>query len=78
MDGVSRSIFYFNQPGIDNTDKVIEIVHKRLKEGDIRSVVVASSGGATGLKFAKEMARETNLVVVSTHPGYSRPRRLDL
>ena len=73
MDGVSRSIFYFNQPGIDNTEKVIEIVYKRLKEGDIRSVVVASSRGVTGLKFAKEMARETNLVVVSTHPGFSTP-----
>ncbi len=73
MEGSNRSIFYFNQPGIDNTDKVIEIVHKRLKEGDIRSIVVASSGGATGLKFTKEMARETNLVIVSTHPGYSTP-----
>jgi hypothetical protein len=70
---VSRSIFYFNEPGIGNTEKVIEIVYKRLKEGDIRSVVVASSSGATGLKFAKEMARETNLVIVSTHPGYSTP-----
>ncbi len=73
MSGVSRSIFYFDQPGIDNTDKVIEIVYKRLKEGGIRSVVVASSSGATGLKFAKEMTRETNLVIVSTHPGYSTP-----
>jgi hypothetical protein len=73
MNGVSRSIFYFNEPGIDNTEKVIEIVYKRLKEGDIRSVVVASSSGATGLKFAKEMARETNLVIVSAHPGYSTP-----
>jgi hypothetical protein len=73
MNGVSRSIVYFNQPGVDNTDGVIEIVHKRLKEGDIRSVVVASSSGATGLKFARKMARETNLVIVSTHPGYSAP-----
>jgi len=73
MDGVSRSIFYFNEPGVGNTEKVIEIVYKRLKEGDIRSVVVASSSGTTGLKFAKEMAHETNLVIVSTHPGYSTP-----
>jgi hypothetical protein len=73
MNGVSRSIFYFSEPGIGNTEKVIEIVYKRLKEGDIRSVVVASSSGTTGLKFAKEMAHETNLVIVSTHPGYSTP-----
>ena len=73
MNGVSQSIIYFNQPGVDNTDEVIEIVYKRLKEGDIKSVVVASSSGATGLKFAKKMTKETNLVVVSSHPGYSAP-----
>jgi len=73
MKGVNRPIFYFNQPGVENTDEVVEIVYKRLKEGDIKSVVVASSRGETGLKFAKKMAKETNLVVVSSHPGTSAP-----
>ena len=57
MSGVSRSVTYFNRPGIENTDAVIEIVYHRLKEGDIKSVVVASSEGKTGLKFAKKMAK---------------------
>ena len=73
MKGVNRQIFYFNRPGIENTEKVVEIVYERLKEGDIKSVVVASSAGSTGLKFARKMARETNLVVVSSHPGSSKP-----
>jgi len=73
MEGMNRSIFYFNQPGTGNTDDIVEIVYKRLKGGDIRSVVVASSSGVTGLKFAKKMAKETNLVIVSSHPGYSAP-----
>lgn len=73
MKGVSRSIIYFNNPGIENTEDVIEIVYNRLKEGDIKNVVVASSRGETGLKFAKRMAKETNLVIVSTHPGFSSP-----
>ncbi len=73
MKGHRRPIFYFDQPGIDNTDQIIEIVYGRLKEGDIRSVVVASSGGSTGLKFARKMAKETNLVVVSSQPGFSKP-----
>ncbi len=73
MEGVSRQIFYFNRSGIENTEKIVEIVYERLKEGDIKSVVVASSGGSTGLKFARKMARETNLVVVSSHPGSSKP-----
>jgi hypothetical protein len=73
MTGISRSIFYFNQPGIENTDEIVEIVHQRLKEGDIKSVVVASSRGGTALKFARKMAKETNLVIVSSHPGFSSP-----
>jgi hypothetical protein len=73
MEGVSRSILYFSQPGFKNTDDVVEVVYKRLKEGDIKSVVVASSRGGTGLKFAKKMAQETNLVIVSSHPGFSSP-----
>ncbi len=73
MEAASRSIFYFNQPGVENTDEVVEVVYNRLKEGDIKNVVVASSRGGTGLKFARKMARETNLVVVSSHPGFSQP-----
>jgi hypothetical protein len=73
MKRVERSIFYFNRPGVENTDDIVEIVYQRLREGDIKSVVVASSSGGTGLKFAKKMAKETNLVVVSSHPGFSKP-----
>jgi hypothetical protein len=73
MKADTRSISYFHEPGVDNTDEVIEIVYRRLKEGDIKSVVVASSTGKSGLKFARRMAGETNLVVVSSHPGRSRP-----
>jgi hypothetical protein len=73
MKGINRPIFYFNQPGVENTDEVVEIVYNRLKEGEVKSVVVASSRGETGLKFAKKMAKETNLVVVSPHPGFSAP-----
>lgn len=73
MNKVSRSTVYFDQSGVENTDEVVEIVYDRLKQGDIKSVVVASSRGGTGLKFAKKMAGETNLVVVSSHPGQSSP-----
>ncbi len=66
---VRKSITYFEQNGAENTDEVIGLVQERLKEGDIKSVVVASSSGRTGLKFAKQLSREINLVVVSTRPG---------
>ena len=73
MNGVSKGIVYFNQAGIENTDDLVEIVYQRLKGGDIRSVVVASTSGQTGLKFARKMAKETRVVVVSSQPGYSAP-----
>jgi hypothetical protein len=73
MQGIERPICYFEQAGYGNTSDVVEIAYKRLKEGDIKSVVVASSSGETGLKFAKRMAHDTNLVVVSSHPGSSEP-----
>ena len=73
MRGIERPIYYFEEPGYGNTSDVAEIVYKRLQEGDIESVVVASSSGKTGLKFAKKMAHDTNLVVVSSHPGFSAP-----
>ncbi|MBM4276685.1 MAG: hypothetical protein FJ130_02245, partial [Deltaproteobacteria bacterium] len=73
MNGGNRSVVYFNQTGITNTDAVVEIVYNRMKEGDIKSVVVASSRGSTGLKFARKMAKETNLVIVSSQPGFSAP-----
>jgi len=73
MKGINRSISYFNQSGVENTDDVVEIVDERLKEGDIKNVVVASSSGGTGLKFARKMAQKTNLVIVSSHVGFSSP-----
>jgi hypothetical protein len=71
MKTVNRPIYYFNQPGFENTEDVVGIVYERLKEGDIKNVVVASSSGKTALKFARKMASDTKLVIVSSHPGYS-------
>lgn len=70
---IKKEIVYFEDGGVENTEDVINIVYKRLQEGDIKSVVVASSGGKTGLKFAQKMAKDTNLVIVSSHPGRNKP-----
>ena len=70
---IAKEIVYFERSGKENTEKVIEIVADRLAEGDVKSVVVASSGGETGLKFARRLGKSTNLVVVSSHPGRDKP-----
>ena len=73
MKGTSRTVVYFSESGSKNTDEVLEAVHRRLQEGGIKSVVVASSSGETGLRFARRIAGDTNLVIVSSHVGYSAP-----
>ena len=61
-DNVCR---YFERPESANTEAVIEAVSRRLEEGDIRSVVVASTSGRTGLKFAKKLHEKARIIVVS-------------
>jgi hypothetical protein len=73
VKAVKKSVTYFEEAGGENTDAVIEIVKERLKEGDIKNVVVASTSGATGVKFAKALGKTTNLVIVSTKPGQKKP-----
>ncbi len=46
-------IHYFDTPGAHNTDAVLGVVNDRLKKGDIRQVVVATSTGATALRAAE-------------------------
>ena len=70
---VKNTTVYFERSGVENTDQVIDVVYQRLQAGDIKNVVVASSRGGTGLKFAKKMAKDTNLVIVSSHPGKTKP-----
>lgn len=56
---------YFTQPGPRDTNNVIKAVAQRIKEGDINTVVVASTSGNTGLKFAKTLKGKAYVVAVS-------------
>ncbi len=54
---MKKSITYFEESGVQNTDDVIALVETRLREGDIKNVVVASSSGKTGLKLSEYIKR---------------------
>jgi hypothetical protein len=56
---------YFAEPGPENTDEVMKAVAKRIEKGDIKIVVVASTSGSTGVKFANALKGKANVVVVS-------------
>ncbi len=43
----------------------MEAVSRRLEEGDIRSVVVSSTTGKTGLRFAEKLHDKAQVIVVS-------------
>lgn len=64
-----RNIIYFETPGPHNTDNVVEAVKERLKEGDVKHVIVASVSGRTALRVAEELkGMAVSVVCVSGCP----------
>jgi hypothetical protein len=57
--------FYFPEPCSANTEKTFEVAKKRAEELGIKTIVVASTSGETGLKAVKAFA--SYKVVVVTH-----------
>jgi hypothetical protein len=51
MESITRSCIYFEKAGKHNTDRVVSAVQQRLAQGDIHTVIVASTTGCTALKF---------------------------
>jgi uncharacterized protein len=71
---MESTITYFEAPGRDNTDKVMEIVKKRARELGIKTIVVASYRGYTAEK-AIQALDGMNIVIVG---GFSHPNMVNL
>jgi len=66
-----KKIIYFETPGPHNTDNVVEAVKERIKEGDVKHVVVASISGRTALKVAEGLkGTAVSVVCVSGCPSW--------
>ena len=66
---------YFDEPGPQNTDDVIETVAKRIEATGIGHVVVASHSGVTALKFAETFKNnkiKTKILCVTSGPARKR------
>ncbi len=61
---------YFDKPGQDNTEAVFEIARKRAQELGIKTIIVASTTGATAVKAVD--ALKGFKVVIVTHVTGSR------
>jgi len=67
MDYETKQITYFSKVGVQNTGKAIECAIKRLKEGNIKTVLVASSSGETAVKVAEAMKKlDVKIIAVTT------------
>jgi len=65
---VKRQVYYFDEPGEENTRWVIEAVSQRLQAGGIRQVIIASTSGKTAVEFARSLKGKAELVCVSESP----------
>jgi len=76
---MERSVLYFEKPGKVNTGACLKVVIERLSEGDINDVVVATTGGDTGLLFAEALKdRDINLVAVTHSYGFREPNTIEI
>jgi len=55
MGKIIRQVYYFDEPGGQNTKDVIEVVTRCIEETGIKYLIVASTSGKTALKFAETL-----------------------
>jgi len=72
MATIKREITYFSPPGPNHTDKVLALARERVASLGLRSVLVATTSGQTGLQAA-ELFRGYNLIAVTHCAGYRQP-----
>ncbi|MCG3217340.1 MAG: hypothetical protein KAS63_11465 [Candidatus Heimdallarchaeota archaeon] len=69
-------VVHFSEPG-DYTDEVFSIVQSRLKEGDIKQIIIATTGGNTALKATK-FFKDVELIAVTHQAGFRSPGELEV
>ena len=62
---------YFEKPGDENTDEVLRLAKQRAEELGIKTIVVASTSGKTGVK-AMEVFSGLKVIVVGQATGFMR------
>jgi len=65
MVKVEKASVYFAEPGPENTDEVLKAVARRIGEGGVKTVVVASTSGRTSVKFAEALKGKAEVVAIS-------------
>lgn len=72
MSEITVQSVYFDKPGKQNTDRTLDIARQRAEELGVRTVLVASTRGETGVQ-ATHMFQGYDVVVVSHCTGFAEP-----
>ncbi len=67
-----EQITYLDKPGPQNTEDVIDAVQTHIAKSGLKRVIVASTTGATAVKFAAALENTAELIVVTHHTGFSQ------
>ena len=65
-------IVYYEQAGQENTEETLRVVKQRAEELGIKSVIIASTGGAAAVKAAEALGG-LRIIAVSHSAGWSKP-----
>ena len=63
---------YFEKTGVDNTERVLDLVAQRARELGIKRIVVATSFGETGIR-ASQALKDFEIIVVTHSTGLRSP-----
>ncbi|MBU0702514.1 MAG: hypothetical protein KKC18_01440 [Chloroflexi bacterium] len=77
MSEITVQSVYFEKPGKKNTDRTLEIAKQRAEELGIRTVLVASTQGETGVQAARQF-QGYDVVVVTHSTGFAGPNTQEL
>ena len=72
------SCCYFNAPGPQNTDEVLNVVKCRAEELSINTILVATCSGKTGLRALEILGTEKTIVAVTHVTGFTGPNKQEL
>jgi len=77
MSAMTVQSIYFEKPGPQNTARTLEIAQQRADELSIRTVLVASTRGETGVQAAQQF-QGYDVVVVTHSSGFREPNTQEL
>jgi hypothetical protein len=77
MSEIMVQSVYFEKQGRGNTERTLQIAKARAEELGIRTILVATTSGATGVRAAEEF-QGFNVVVVTHSTGFNQPNVQEL